>query len=273
MRSAIPLASGSKSSNGGRRGTVLSIGPFGATLSPSQEYKGIYPPPCGPSTSSSNYPSDPLPCIDALAQFHLDRLKVYAEDEEVWRLIDWIAFETVPLLTEYQAIRRAMTRLKEEMGRGKRFWITSAWPEGKHPQFNEQGEHVSVRKVLEAALVGEDLPANGVGLNCTNPSYIHALSTEFSEKMKDLVTEEKVRGGEVTFVLYPDGGSVYDTVTRTWSSGGLDPESWGRQVSNQARLIHSATMDSQKLWKGVIVGGCCKSGFREIKALSAGLNE
>ena len=266
MRSAIPLAS----SFDENKGVVLSIGPFGATLSPSQEYKGVYPPPFGPSTTLNYISSDEEEkAINELTSFHLSRLVTFSEDEEVWRRIDWIAFETIPLLTEYIAVRRAMGELIK-MQRGKKFWISSAWPSGSHPQLDSTGQHVSVGQVLQAAIGGDEVPATAVGLNCTNPSYIKALATDFTQELKRIRKEGSVTE-DVSFVLYPDGGSVYDTVTRTWSSGGLDPGSWGRQVSAVAKEVEEAEQGGEKVWSGVIVGGCCKSGFEEIKALSDAL--
>jgi homocysteine S-methyltransferase len=158
----------------------------------------------------------------------------------------------------------------------KRFWITSAFPEGLHPQVTADGSHVTVKDVVTAAL-GEDadgqggsLPAaDGVGANCTNPRLVEALSRDFEQAVFDLKREGQA---SPTLVLYPDGGSVYDVVTRTWSTGSLDSASWGKQVAKIARRAEKAEVDGQTVWEGVIVGGCCKAGFGEIKALRTALD-
>lgn len=285
MRSAIPLA-GSSSSSGTSgaslthtsHGVVLSIGPFGATCSPGQEYAGIYPPPYGPGSSSNACPASAREgVISALTEFHLRRLITFSEYAETWAKVEWIAFETIPVLTEYTAIRRAMAGL-QKAGRatGKRFWITSAFPDGVHPQIGEDGSHATVADVLVAARGeardddGADLPAaDGVGANCTNPRFVDALSKEFREAVLSVKQEGQ---DKPTLVLYPDGGSVYDVVTRTWSTGSLDSTSWGKQVAEIARRAEEVQVDGQAVWEGVIVGGCCKAGFDEIRALRTALD-
>lgn len=102
---------------------ALSLGPYGATLEPAAEFTGIYPPPFGPSQLSSSSVLDPeqrplteadsASYIDALASFHFSRLMVYARHTEVWNAIDLLAFETIPLVTEGQAIRIAVARLED----------------------------------------------------------------------------------------------------------------------------------------------------------------
>ena len=271
MRSAIPLASAS-----GKGTVALSIGPFGATLSPGQEYAGIYPPPYGPTSSSVNYFEEGearQAAVEHLKEFHLSRLLTFSDDAETWAQVDWIAFETVPILTEYLAIRRAMAELVK-LGRGKKFWISSAYPNGLHSQQMHSG-HAGVNEVLMAALGGPDLPANGVGINCTNPTYIEKLSEDFKEALLGLESRGRVHEADegVTFILYPDGGSVYDVVSRTWSSGTLDTASWGKQVAAIAKKVEAAEEDGEKVWAGVIVGGCCKAGFEEIRALRKTLDE
>lgn len=274
MQSAIPLASTSEGS------IALSIGPFGATLSPGQEYAGIYPPPYGPSptsssTSSSNAISDLETlesAIKALEEFHLDRLLAFSEDKSIWDKVDWIAFETIPVLYEYTAIRRAIKRLSATGRAEKKFWISSAYPDGLHPQSLASGDHAGVEEMLVAALGGDLPPANGSGVNCTNPTYISSLSEQFSSTLVKLRQEGAVPKEGVTFVLYPDGGSVYDVNTRTWSSGGIDATSWGNQVSSVAQAVEARQVDGERVWEGVIVGGCCKAGFDEIKALRISLD-
>ena len=288
MQSALSLprsAFGADQTSGSHRGTVLSIGPFGATLSPGQEYAGIYPPPYGPSTQTNHHTDAGKreESVSALEKFHLDRLRIYAEDKEAWEEIKWIAFETIPVLAEYEAIRRAMTSLKAE-GIGKPFWITSAFPDGLHGQQvgSAGGERANVRDILLSALCpcssssspssADLVPALGVGINCTNPSVASTLSEEYTRELTALRKEDKVRGKGVTFVMYPDGGCLYDVHTRSWSSGQLDPKSWGTQLATIAREVEKAAEGEERIWEGVIVGGCCKAGFEDIKALRDALD-
>ncbi|KAK8847551.1 hypothetical protein IAR55_005410 [Kwoniella newhampshirensis] len=294
------------------RGRVaLSFGPFGSTLSPGQEYGGLYPPPYGPSTSTNAFPAISGPsspaeiedmkgteeesAIKALAQFHLDKLRVFALHAESWEKVEWIAFETIPVLHEVRGIRRAMTILNQELdgkyGKGdhksdvgdtwwiKKFWIVSPFPSGQHPQSQYVVEdsstdrpHVTVEQVLSAMVEGDDAVPNGTGINCTNPSYLPSLTKSFTSTYQSILSSQPSRslGSNLQFVLYPDGGQVYDTISRTWStpsaSGG--PETWAREVFDVAKDLEKAvTKAGEPLWDGVIVGGCCKSSFEEIRAL------
>lgn len=307
MRGAINLVHSSSGSESA--GVVLSLGPHGATLSPSQEYGGIYPPPYGPvlsSTSSSStrtnaFPSTPsgqaeeLEAEDALAVWHLARLRIYAAEEGTWRKVEWLGFETIPLLREIRAIRRAMGKLYTELevrwGGGKvseegqegwwrkKFWITSAFPDGQHPQHLASGpdQHVSVDDVLYSLISPSPDSANslprpdGIGINCTHPSHISALAEAFYTSMRKLAKSHGEAGP--VFVLYPDGGAVYDTTSRTWTERTTRPDEWAVGVAGIARRLEDARLDAEgdeqgkKVWAGVIVGGCCKAGFDEIRYL------
>jgi S-methylmethionine-dependent homocysteine/selenocysteine methylase len=48
---------------------------------------------------------------DVPAAFHLERLHAHASDDETWRVVDAVTFETFPLAREVRAIRRAVTAL------------------------------------------------------------------------------------------------------------------------------------------------------------------
>jgi homocysteine S-methyltransferase len=255
------------------KGLVLALGPYGATLKPGQEYAGIYPYPFGPKPYL-NYPvtnyTDPhgSSSEQLLAEFHYDRLLIFALDKETWDKVDYIAFETIPLLREIRAVRKAIWMLRNRDSEKvqveeKPFWVTSAFPGGLHPQMKGRGERAGVEEVLDAMVGDGDrldrvLPIpDGVGVNCTNPSYLPDIVQKFTEAMA-----RRDMGRRVGFVLYPDGGCTYDVVTRKWTEGEGDPESWAKSLAGVARgLAESRT------WGEVIVGGCCKSGFEEIAAL------
>jgi homocysteine S-methyltransferase len=293
MRSAVHIAS--EAAGTSSRQVGLSLGPFGATLRPGQEYAGIYPPPYGPAFPSSTERTNAFPstadgqeaqqaAVEALAQFHLERLRVFAEDEDTWRKVDWVAFETVPVLHEVRGIRLAMgilheelSRLYEQSGNGgrewwdKRFWITCPFPDGSHPQLLPVGGHATVDDLLSALLspVPGARDPDGVGINCTHPSHLVHLLTAFTNgigRLKATVHPEPDRGEERKpwFVLYPDGGATYDVVSRTWTTRSFGPEGWASEVASAAKEL---VREDGGVWGGVIVGGCCKAGFEEIGAL------
>ncbi|KAK6903551.1 hypothetical protein I203_107056 [Kwoniella mangroviensis CBS 8507] len=295
-------------------GVVFSCGPYGSTLKPGAEYSGIYPPPYGPNQSSDpkgntykfNYFSNTEEgkaqeenAIHHLTQFHLDKLICLLDDDdqgEVWKKINWIAFETIPLMYEIKAIRRCMKTLNEiarnkytdghsryDGGDGtekqwhrKKFWITCPFPNGQHPQLTPEGKTISIDTILHILLdphEDEEIP-DGIGINCTNPLYVPQLSSQFTKQLK------KIRMSKYelpVFVLYPDGGQVYDVHTKTWSTPLDSPGNameWSKGVLEVVNdLEKDKKDDGQYTWGGVIVGGCCKTSFGEIKALKIGLDE
>ena len=340
----------------GESGVVLSLGPFGAHLKPSQEYAGVYPSPYGPtptastsgasSTTPNYFPTTSSGRVEearaevALAQWHLDRLRAFAsapssaassisaitqrpaEQGEsgsasaAWDNLEWVAFETVPLLTEIRAVRRAMAVLNREIesGRRKKFWICSAFPEGRFPQrkattsspstdsdaeiAGEAAEagHVGMDEWLAAAigplqplalddpstastseyadaaqlasLGADDIPsADGIGINYTSPAYLPGLAHDMTEALAHRPQAES--HARPALVLYPDRGAVYDTTTKKWTNRTSGAEDWARDVSAVVREAAAATLseDGEHVWAGVIVGGCCKAGFDEIRLL------
>ncbi|OCF30782.1 hypothetical protein I316_07590 [Kwoniella heveanensis BCC8398] len=343
--------------------------------------------------------------VTQLTEWYLNKLRVFAfapspsvyghehgpvseskhTARSAWTDIDWIAFETIPLLCEIKAIRRAMTALRAELARkygvaphaggggggvgggggggggegiregeagakantrgkiardrsrpwwDKKFWITSAYPNGLHPQtINTDGSgrrngasvdsgpgpaHASIPQVVEALLgsstsitrnseinpAGDETDElaipDGVGINCTHPQYLPRLASELtkayeviqqSQRSRSVSTtsDQKEDQKKVRFVVYPDGGQVYDVDTRSWKEENTprSAEEWAERVMETVRMVNGATMgqgdkegfkgagiDSshssvadEKVWGGVIVGGCCKTTCNEIRAL------
>lgn len=260
---------------------ALSLGPYGATLN-SNEFDGIYPPPYGPESFAPGRRNSFLPgeeqfyegSVEALKNFHLDRLRVFAEDDETWNSIDWIAFETVPLVREVTAIRRAVHTLYEELsahcpeGRWrKRWWISTVHPFGSFPERTHEGESVAVRQVV-AAILGQDgpgkaLPApDGIGINCTGVRYLSSIVAEMREAVMNMRTEQSP-----WLLLYPNGRE-WNVATQGWEDTGADDDesakTWGAAFAGSVR----PSIEHRCMWRGAIVGGCCKSGPREISALA-----
>ncbi|EGO00419.1 hypothetical protein SERLA73DRAFT_181000 [Serpula lacrymans var. lacrymans S7.3] len=267
---------------------ALSLGPFGATLYPAQEFDGFYPPPYGPKAFSSSGQNENVfgddvaqreSSIDALAHFHSERLQVFTSDRECWDAVDCIAFETVPLAREVKAIRRAMGMLGgavADNGEWKPWWISTVFPGGHYPERKTPGgEYLSASEVLNAVLgeendgrIGEvvrqplTLPS-GIGINCTGIEFLPDLLSDFERALNN--AEEKARlGGRPWLVLYPNGGDVYDPVSRTWRGSNETQKGrvWGEQLG---QIVDSARGNGT--WGGILVGGCCRTGPAEIRAL------
>lgn len=272
---------GDDPTNGQKIRIALSLGPFGASLFPGQEFDGFYPPPYGPKAFSS----DGQNCnafgddeeghnksIDALARFHFERLQIFSRDAEAWSAIDCIAFETVPLAREAKAIRKAVGMLrKESSASGERaiskkpWWISLVCPAGQYPESAwPGGPNLTIRQAAEATL-GNASTANpspdAIGINCTQTELLPALLEGLQVAAKD----EGEQSG-LWLVLYPNGGDVYDPVSRTWRVNeaiGSSENTWARALG---KIVDSVR--NQGVWKGVIVGGCCRVGPEEISALS-----
>ncbi|TBU25169.1 Homocysteine S-methyltransferase [Dichomitus squalens] len=264
---------------------ALSLGPYGGTLSPAQEFNGFYPPPFGPASSGafeSNVFSDTEEglkqlsvAIEALEEFHYERLEVFAENREVWDEIDFVAFETVPLRREITGIRRAIAKLQKtkgleqvarsgasEVNTMKRWWISTVYPDGRYPEMKPGGEQATVAEVAEAALLGEDERLSvpwGFGINCTSPEFLPPLLQE----ARDVARRSwELHGVKPWLVLYPNGGDVYNPETHSWLGQ-------REGVSGWATHLCAAVMDNARdgVWGGIAVGGCCKTGPDEISEL------
>ena len=298
MRKAVRLAAQAKgqfSKEDGPISIALSLGPFGATLSPPQEYGGFYPPPYGPRAySDDGENANDFADMDAgrasiltLAEFHYERLKVFADDGEdgVWSLIDLIAFETVPMPREVHAIRIAMHRLDSDLrSKGlasKSWWISTVWPMDVRPGSASRGSGTVAHHHVAHALLFDHGPIqykgevikmavpSGIGINCAHVADLEVVLHE----MRDSVVQMGLEG-MLLLAIYPNGGNTYDFKTRTWIPEEklrrmkLTPEMWARLVS----AIATSERDSG-VWRQVMVGGCCKTTPQYIELLASRLQE
>jgi homocysteine S-methyltransferase len=224
MRRGVAIARAAlgerREGKGGKGGVALSLGAYGATMVPGQEYSGLY---------DAEHNS-----VAQLREWHLRRLKVFmpgGEDGEekeerrvCWENVDFVAFETLPRLDEVFAVREVMERASEDVGEEeeKKFWISCVFPgEG-----NILPDGSSIKQVVEAMLgrAGGARPM-GVGINCTRVGKVEGVVEEFEREIGPLINRE---GGEwPSLVLYPDGtrGEVYDTKTKEWVKKGGTEES------------------------------------------------
>ncbi|KAJ6567831.1 Homocysteine S-methyltransferase [Mycena sp. CBHHK59/15] len=271
---------------------ALSLGPFGAGLSPAQEFDGFYPPPYGPSAYSeaslnrnafaAGEEAQEAEATEALARFHFDRLCAFADDAPTWDALDFVAFETVPLVREVTAIRMAVARLEKRLRSGnvkcKPWWISFVFPGGRFPQqtavAGEEGDvttgtigdnRVAVRAVVEAALSAGSpaapLPCpSALGINCTATEFVPRVLAEMEAAVR--AHNDSVR--PPWLVVYPNGGDVYDPVSQTWvvkdkGKGGV----WAEELHE---IVARATRSG--VWAGVTAGGCCRTGPEDIALLS-----
>ncbi|KAH7363877.1 Homocysteine S-methyltransferase [Rhexocercosporidium sp. MPI-PUGE-AT-0058] len=276
MRSGVGIArkafaSSSRKDEKGRGKVALSLGAYGATMVPSQEYSGKY--------------DEERMTVSGLKEWHLKRLKAFMpssatgvgggrsnsleeqERRKCWADVDLVAFETLPLLEEITAVRAVMGELEleaEGMGKvRKEFWISCVFPgEGMGLPDGSQVRHVA-EKMLEVE-EGLSVPM-GVGINCTKVGKLEALILEFERGIGELV--ERGEAEWPALVIYPDGtdGEVYNTATKEWVKsevGNSSGVSWDETVFG---IVDRAR--KRRFWKCIIVGGCCKTTPDDISKL------
>ncbi|GAA5938314.1 homocysteine S-methyltransferase family protein [Sporobolomyces koalae] len=309
MNSAIPLLT-DLSIGSTRFQSALSLGPFGASLQPGQEYGGLYPPPFGASSPSviasgqEALDSTPLPLEavtasaqptpeDYLTAWHLLRLRHFYRDSQQFNRLQVLAFETVPNLYEATAIRRAMTQFQIETGSTVAFYIAYVFPlvnaddaeanvqlpdrDYKHLDFAQQAPLViettfGALSVQHGEQTVEVVRPDGIGFNCTSPLHAKRVTETLSAAYVQWSTSQSPASvvnvkPQPFFVLYPDGGAVYDVETRTWHHPlGLTDQKWANMVAD---AMEAARNPQVAAWSGVIGGGCCKAGPSAIKALRA----
>lgn len=267
MQKAVELAQQARaiSSPGESIRVALSLGPFGATLRPTQEFLGYYPPPHGPQRFSETGPNirkfenveDEEAAIDALAQFHLQRLLVYYDDRVIWDAVDYIAFETVLLEREVKGIRKAMTQLTEHLSSAnqeftKRWWISFVCP--------EPGDIRNIKTLANAAIHDDSekyLHLDGIGINCTSVQHLHSCLIQLNEAVP------RSLASHMFLVFYPNGGE-YDTEKQSWKPRGVeeDADRWATQLANFLRSLDAGR------WNGAVGGGCCRTDPSYIEKLN-----
>ncbi|KAL4945591.1 hypothetical protein BDV06DRAFT_209332 [Aspergillus oleicola] len=244
MRSAIPLARSVISPTRLPCRVALSLGPYGATMTPvAAEYTGLYP-------AAMNREG-------ALREWHASRLRIFIGDSESesgpWDQVDYVAFET---------LRRA-----DEVRADKPWWLCGVFPA-------EKVDETDVRRWIDAAVEQTDanLPRPwGIGLNCTPMDHVARIvaimrdELHLLEKDGNFVDGWASASGKPWLVLYPDGtkGEKYDPATKTWVQGATEVVQRPWDESFWDVVQHQSEGD----WEGIIIGGCCRSGPADIAAL------
>lgn len=175
---------------------ALSLGPYGSTIVPGQEYSGIY--------------DDDHNNEGKLADWWTERLSLF-KSAEILDRVSFVACETLPRLDEISAVRTAVAGFTTS----KPCWIACVFP-GEGDQLPDGS---SIEQVVEAMLLpGESkIQPWGVGINCTKLHKLPDLVEKFETAVSILVREGKISAWPA-LVLYPDGtnGEVYNTTTQKW---------------------------------------------------------
>ncbi|KAK5937892.1 AdoMet-homocysteine methyltransferase [Knufia obscura] len=221
---------------------ALSLGAYGATMSPTQEYSGNY----GDMAHETK-----------LEHWHVARIAMYWAS---WDKVDVVAFETIPRLDEVRAVRTAanVNRHAKVM---KPYWVTCVFP-GEDDRLPDGSSIEDVVKALFEERRWSDgvemLVPWGVGINCTKVQKLAGLVKEF-EKAAERTGVQLPR-----LVVAANGskGQKYDSVTQTWVGDKEDGGDWAEQVWDVVQEVKH-----RGKWSGIVVGGCCKTGPEDIAKL------
>ena len=186
---------------------AASIGPYGAFLADGSEYRGNY----GLS-------------VEELKDFHRERLVTLISTNP-----DFLAFETVPEITEARALIELMRESKSKIP----YWISFSC--------KSESELSSGENFADAVkVVNDSSGAFAVGINCTAPHLIAPLLQSASSM--------------IPFIVYANSGRIWDAVEKKWEGSG--------------DLVFDSRVIQEWRALGVsIIGGCCGVGPSDIAAL------
>lgn len=165
-----------------------------------------------------------------LAAFHADRVEAMTGTNA-----DFLAFETVPLLEEAEAILDALTRFPTLAA-----YISFSCRDDGHTGHGEAIEDC-------ARLLDAHPQIIAMGVNCTAPRHILPLI----RRIRDVSSKR--------IAVYPNSGETWAAETRSWA-GSSDPAQFGA-------LAH-AWREAGADW----IGGCCRTGPRHIRAIKEAMS-
>ena len=125
-----------------------------------------------------------------------------------------------------------------------------------------------VQKLVEGLLApGGDVSVqvDGIGINCTHPSYLPSLVRDLTREIVIYWTNPEAPRRMLTLLLYPDGGKEWDPIARKYNSGGVSIHEWMESVKEAVLTAHSEC--GRGIWDEIVVGGCCNTGPEHITLL------
>ena len=142
---------------------------------------------------------------------------------------DLLACETLPCFAEARALARLLADHP-----GVYAWISFTAKDGRHTR---NGERIS-----ECAKWLDDYEqVAAIGINCTEPRFIPELIDEIRQSTGKPI------------LVYPNSGELYDPVQKCWFAAGAE---------NFAALAIEWHSRGAR-----IIGGCCRTGPEEIRAI------
>ncbi|KKY36339.1 putative homocysteine s-methyltransferase [Diaporthe ampelina] len=223
---------------------ALSLGPYGSTMVPGQEYSGAY--------------DDEHNDEARLLGWWTQRLSLFGDDQ-VLDKIAYIACETIPRLDEIAAVRKAVAGFAS-----KPLWISCVFP-GEGEGFPDGS---SVEQIVDAMLSHDDAKAQpwGIGINCTKMHKLSGLVGKYEDAVSKMIQQGRLVAWPA-LVLYPDGtnGEVYNTTTQKWEA----PAGQAEQKIPWEQSLGQIVLDTarRQKWRTILVGGCCKASHSDIRKL------
>jgi homocysteine S-methyltransferase len=192
---------------------AASLGPYGAALHNGAEYHGNYT------------------CTFAdLVEFHGERIDVLAAAPST-QSPDILAFETLPSLTEAEAVGQALA-LHPELAA----WFAFTCRDEQHVAHGEL-----LRQCATAVAAFPQTVA--IGVNCTHPTLIPALIAELR------------KASDKPIAVYPNSGEGWDAQSRCWTGTSV-PAAYGDHAAE---------------WRvagAQIIGGCCRTRPAHIEMVA-----
>ncbi len=142
---------------------------------------------------------------------------------------DLLACETIPCFAEAMALARLLSEVPQASA-----WISFTARDGLHTR---QGEKI---RDCSAWLDGYE-QVEAIGINCTEPRYVSELISEIRA-----ATQKPI-------VVYPNSGEIYDPVGKSW---------FAAPAENFAMMAREWFAAGAR-----IIGGCCRTGPNEIRAI------
>ncbi|KHO01300.1 Homocysteine S-methyltransferase [Metarhizium album ARSEF 1941] len=228
---------------------ALSFGPYGACMTPSQEYGGRY--------------DEAHDSQEALCDWHRERLGLFSRVQRLASRVGYIAMETIPRADEIASMRKALDGVPELAS--VPFWMCCLYPGDNECLPSGESPETALRTMLDPRLA-KSTPW-GVGINCTKVWKLTSLLKRYESALEMLVREGTLREWPA-LVLYPDGtnGEVYNTVTQAWEvpddAARVTRVPWEEQLAEAVRGT-----ETRGKWKQIVVGGCCMTSSEDISRL------
>lgn len=147
---------------------------------------------------------------------------------------DLVAFETIPALVEAEAIADILH------SSDRWAWVSFTCRDGSRLRDGSAlAEAVGV-------VAGSSARVAGIGVNCTHPRFVDSL------------LGEAAGATSLPLIAYPNSGERYDRRRRSWSAP-APPRDWSADARRWAEL------------GARVVGGCCRVGSEEVRAIREGL--